>query len=108
MCYLILPHEVREKMYVLRVRKAVFLAEFDELQHPGHVLAKIVHRVETLYVFFYIFLLRTKNVVPIGGAHDWHLVDGEVFVDDIHRADLAVSSRGEDRCCRLKREILAG
>lgn len=77
------------------------------MQKPGHVLADVAHGGQTLGVLGGLARHGAKDVIPVGGCHHGHLVDGEVLVEHVEGGRRAAAAGNGDSGARLVRKGLA-
>src|SRR5699024_1643618 len=56
-------------------------------EQPGHVAGEVAHGLQPLRVLGGLAGGRAEGVVPVGGADNGHLGDGEVLVEHVEAGD---------------------
>lgn len=106
-CSAVLPDEVGALAIGFGGFDAGGLSCLDATQEPCHVFTDVAHGGQTLGVLGGLARHGAKDVIPVGGCHHGHLVDGEVLVEHVEGGRRAAAAGDGDSGARLVRKGLA-
>ena len=86
--------------------EAVFFAELEAFEQPGHVAAEGAHGLETLQILADFVRGAAMHHVPILGGNDGHIVHGEIFVELVKGGCCTAAAAAHDGGAGFVGEIL--
>ena len=97
----ILPDKIREHRFFGLGQTVALLLGGDGLDEEGDVAAEDAHALHALRILHHVFGTVTVHHVPVAGAGDGHLADGEVLVQLVESGGGAGASGRADRGAHL-------